>query len=176
MKIGSKIKRIRNILHLTQSELGIKCGFPSNSADVRIAQYEKGNKIPREKVLKQLSDALDIDETALYITDVENFETMTHVLFDMEEYHGLKPVKIDGNLYLSFQNNDPGYRSLLESWYNLNKSENYYIEKQQFFNNDKNYQRCMIKEQIKTLQKQQSSTQKQIEQLQEKLINEEISK
>lgn len=50
--LGQKIKKIRMLRKYTQKELGVMCGFSFSSADVRIAQYEKNKKIPREKILK----------------------------------------------------------------------------------------------------------------------------
>ena len=49
--LGQKIKKIRMLRKYTQKELGVMCGFSFSSADVRIAQYEKNKKIPREKIL-----------------------------------------------------------------------------------------------------------------------------
>ena len=37
---GRKLKHLRQKNHLTQKELGIALGFPEDSADIRIAQYE----------------------------------------------------------------------------------------------------------------------------------------
>lgn len=37
---GRKLKHLRQKNHLTQKELGITLGFPEDSADLRIAQYE----------------------------------------------------------------------------------------------------------------------------------------
>ena len=37
MKIGDRIKRIRTMRGMTQKELGLAVGFPTRSADVRIA-------------------------------------------------------------------------------------------------------------------------------------------
>ena len=42
--IGGKIKRIREHLGLTQKQLGLRCGFSENTADVRIRQYESTKK------------------------------------------------------------------------------------------------------------------------------------
>ena len=55
--IGGKIKKIRELRGLTQKQLGIMCGFSASSADVRIAQYEKNKKKPREKTLKDICEA-----------------------------------------------------------------------------------------------------------------------
>lgn len=60
MSIGFRIRRIRNFRNITQKELGIKCGYHEDSADVCIRQYENGTKVPRVDKLKKISDALGI--------------------------------------------------------------------------------------------------------------------
>ena len=61
--IGGKIKKYRELRGWTQKELGLRAGFAESSADVRIAQYEKNKRIPKENVLKDIAVALGIDET-----------------------------------------------------------------------------------------------------------------
>ena len=65
--IGGKIKRFRELRGWTQKELGLRAGFSESTADVRIAQYEKNKRVPKENVLKDIAYALEIDETALLI-------------------------------------------------------------------------------------------------------------
>lgn len=125
--IGGKIKRIRELRGYTQKQLGIACGFSQTSADVRIAQYEKNKKIPREKVLNDIASALGIDDCALYDADMLSYNRMYHALFDMEDFHALHPVKKNDGYYLEF-----GGRTILgqdiykhdfdkfcEQWYNM---------------------------------------------------------
>ena len=100
--IGGKIKRIREHLGLTQKQLGLRCGFSENTADVRIRQYESNKKVPREKALKTLCYALEIEEHALFDADLLPNNAMYHALFDIEDFHGLHPVQIDGRYYLEF--------------------------------------------------------------------------
>lgn len=100
--IGAKIKKIREYRELTQKILGIRCGFSEATADVRIGQYEKNKKTPREKALKTLCNALEIDESALFDADLLIENTAKHALFDIEDFHGLRPVEIDGKYYLEF--------------------------------------------------------------------------
>ena len=100
--IGGKIKRIREHLGLTQKQLGLRCGFSENTADVRIRQYESNKKVPREKALKTLCYALEIEEHALFDADLLPKNAMYHALFDIEDFHGLHPVQIDGRYYLEF--------------------------------------------------------------------------
>ena len=100
--IGGKIKRIRELRGYTQKQLGIACGFSQTSADVRIAQYEKNKKIPREKVLINIASALGIDDCALYDADMLSYNRMYHALFDLEDFHSLHPVKKNDGYYLEF--------------------------------------------------------------------------
>lgn len=100
--IGAKIKKIREYRGLTQKQLGVLCGFTESTADVRIAQYEKNKKTPREKALKNLCKALNIDESALFDADLLVENLAKHALFDIEDFHGLRPVKVQGKYYLEF--------------------------------------------------------------------------
>ena len=50
---GEKIKHLRNKNHLTQKQLGLALGFSENSADIRIVQYESGERMPREDILRK---------------------------------------------------------------------------------------------------------------------------
>lgn len=46
--------------HLTQKELGIALGFPEDSADVRIAQYETDTRKPRDEILVKMAKTLNV--------------------------------------------------------------------------------------------------------------------
>lgn len=100
--IGGKIKKYRELRGWTQRELGLRAGFSESTADVRIGQYENNKRIPKEKVLKDIASALEIDETALFDADLLNKNRMYHALFDIEDFHGLHPVKIGEAYYLEF--------------------------------------------------------------------------
>ena len=123
--IGGKIKKYRELRGWSQKELGIKCGFSASTADVRIVQYEKNNKIPREKLLKDIADALEVDEFALFDADMLVFNRMYHALFDMEDLHGLHPVKKPDGYYLEFSGDTVlgqhitkhAFDSFLITWY-----------------------------------------------------------
>ena len=100
--IGGKIKRIREHLGLSQKQLGLRCGFSEATADVRIRQYESNKKVPREKALKVIAEALEIDDCALFDADLLVRDRAYHALFDLEDFLGLHPVKINGRYYLEF--------------------------------------------------------------------------
>lgn len=123
--LGGKIRKLRELRGFTQKELGIRSGFSISSADVRIAQYEKNKKTPREKVLTDICNALSVDPQALYDADLTSFSRMCHALFDMEDFHGLHPVLANGRYYLEFDGCDTtgsrynrcDYDDFLEVWY-----------------------------------------------------------
>ncbi|WP_049895656.1 helix-turn-helix domain-containing protein [Oribacterium sp. NK2B42] len=125
--IGGKIKKYRELRGWSQKELGIRCGFSASTADVRIAQYEKNKKIPREKALKDIAAALSIDECALFDADMIPYNRMYHALFDMEDFHGLHPVKKDDGYYLEFSGSTVldksvtklDYNGFLKKWYEM---------------------------------------------------------
>lgn len=116
--LGQKIKKIRMLRRYTQKELGVMCGFSLSSADVRIAQYEKNKKIPREKILKAMCNALGVGEGALVHADMLSYQEMFYALFDMEDFHGLHPVKKEDGYYLRFDS-DSIINDFLEEWYKM---------------------------------------------------------
>ena len=103
MKIGSirktygeRIRFQRRKRGMTQKALGLELGFPENSADVRIAQYETGARSPGEETLKMIAEKLYVSPAALEVPDMTVDEVM-HFLFAMEDRYGIRPhVSIDG--------------------------------------------------------------------------------
>ena len=57
---GRKLKHLRQKNHLTQKELGMAMGFPEDSADIRIAQYESDVRTPREDLMKIFASTLGV--------------------------------------------------------------------------------------------------------------------
>lgn len=55
---GRKLKHLRQKNHLTQKELGIALGFPEDSADIRIAQYDADARKPRDEILAKMTKIL----------------------------------------------------------------------------------------------------------------------
>lgn len=125
--LGGKIKKYRELRGLSQKELGIRCGFSPNTADVRIAQYEKNKKIPREKALSDITKALELDECALFDADLLVYNRMYHALFEIEDFHGLHPVKKDDGYYLEFEGptvigtsvSPYDFQDFLKKWYEM---------------------------------------------------------
>ena len=80
MAIGERIHYFRILRGFTQKYLGKMLGFSDSQADVRIAQYEKGTRSPKEKYLSNIG--------------------LMHTLFTLEDTRGLKIGEIDGELCL----------------------------------------------------------------------------
>lgn len=58
--MGSRLKRVRERKNLTQAQLGILIGFNPVTAAVRINQYERNKKRPKEDILIRLENKLDV--------------------------------------------------------------------------------------------------------------------
>lgn len=123
--IGGRIKKYRELCGLTQRELGLKCGFPKNSADVRIAQYETNTRTPKGDTLQGIADALDVDSSALADMDLTTTRAMYQALFSLEDLHGLHPVRIGNDYYLELTGDSilglstshDDCQNFLRSWY-----------------------------------------------------------
>jgi len=89
MAIGERIHHFRLLHGFTQKYLGKLLGFNDMQADVRIAQYEKGVRSPKEKYLNALADIFEVSPQAL---------GLLHTLFAMEDIYGLYADEINGEL------------------------------------------------------------------------------
>lgn len=101
MAVGERIRYIRNLRGMTQKWLGMAVGFDEKAADVRIAQYESGSRTPKEKMLADIANALDVSPQALNLPDVDSYVGLTHTLFALEDLYGFKISSIDGELCLT---------------------------------------------------------------------------
>ena len=66
MKLGARIRKIRMFRNITQKELGRRLGYGENSADVRIAQYESGQRTPKQETLIRIAEILEVDKSWNY--------------------------------------------------------------------------------------------------------------
>lgn len=125
--LGDKIKKLREYRGLTQKELGVLCGFSETTAHARIQQYEYNDKTPRRDILESLAAALSVDVHSLFDTYLITDTELMHTLFALEDLHGLRPVKVNGHIYLDFSGKTilgteafyPSYHDFLEKWYSL---------------------------------------------------------
>ena len=113
MAIGERIKRIRNLRKLTQSELGAAIGFAENTADVRIAQYESGKRTPKEKYIEHIADVLNVGPQSLAVPDIDSYIGVFQILFTLEDLYGIKINNLDGEYCITLDKyNDPPYHSM----------------------------------------------------------------
>lgn len=86
MKIGTKIRQIRQHRRLTQRELGEKIGLGKNGAN-RVAQYEMGYRMPKREQLNKIDHALNVSEKMLSMEANKTLQTLLQRLFwlDQEE-------------------------------------------------------------------------------------------
>lgn len=73
---GEKIKHLRNKNHLTQKQLGLALGFSENSADIRIAQYESGERKPREDILRKMAKIFNVPLEVLIVPVLSEHENI----------------------------------------------------------------------------------------------------
>lgn len=174
---GEKIKKYRKIRKMSQKELGLKCDFSKNTADVRIAQYEQNDKTPRDTALNKIADALEVNKYALFDFNLTSNDALCHALFDMSDFHGLEPVKINGEYYLSFNDaihtgiNGEKYIKIKEFDYNNFLKE--WLQKREEYHNgtlsETEYQLWCAKYKSKSNINKQKELEKQISILQKEL-------
>lgn len=84
MKIGTKIRLIRQHRHMTQRELGERIGLGASGAN-RIAQYEIGYRTPKRNLIKNIAHALNVPETILSIEENESLQTLLRQLLWLDQ-------------------------------------------------------------------------------------------
>lgn len=84
MKIGVKIRQIRQHRHMTQRELGEKIGLGKNGAN-RIAQYEMGYRTPKRDQLNKIAHALNVPEEMLSLEAEETLQALIHNLLWLDQ-------------------------------------------------------------------------------------------
>lgn len=121
MAFGERIRRFRNMIGMTQNELGIKLGFSERTAVIRVGQYENENRKPKQDMINNMAYIFDVASEAITVPDIDNYIGLMHTLFTLEDRYGLTVTMLDGQVCLKQDINHPNYdRSLaddLRSWY-----------------------------------------------------------
>ena len=86
---GQRIRHYRMLRGMTQKALGIAAGFPPETADIRIAQYESGARTPKHALLCTLAEALDVSPLALDIPRIKSHKVLKQLLLALEDEYGL---------------------------------------------------------------------------------------
>lgn len=90
MAIGDKIKKIRVKRNMTQKDLGLAIGFNERTADVRMAQYESGTRVPKEAVIVKIAEVLKVNADYLMAPAIDKTEDIVHALIYLDELNQLK--------------------------------------------------------------------------------------
>lgn len=87
--VGERIRFFRNLRGMTQKHLGQAVGFPEKSADIRMAQYESGSRMPKAELTEKLAGVLCVSSLALSVPDIDSSIGLIHTLFTLEDRYGL---------------------------------------------------------------------------------------
>ncbi len=128
MAIGKRIRHFRTLLNLTQKELGRKLGFPERAADVRVAQYESETRVPKQDMIKMLSNILGVSENALNVPDIDTDMGLMHTLFALEDTQHLQIGETEnGNMCLYLDKFDTKTHSLASHFRAWHKEYKKYV-------------------------------------------------
>ena len=121
MAIGERIRFFRNLRGMTQKSLGMSIGFAEKTADIRMAQYESGTRAPKEKLVNELANVLNVSPKALVVPDIDSYLGLMHTLFALEDLYAFKINNIDGEICLTLdKSNSSAYLTMfdmLSTWY-----------------------------------------------------------
>ena len=126
MAIGERIHFFRTKRGMTQKYTGVQLGFDEKSADVRMAQYEKENRIPKDNIVSAMAELFDVRPEAIQVPNIDTYTGLIHTLFALEDRYGLKVEKAeDGQprLYIDMRHCPAGAQvyDMLIKW--MEKSE-----------------------------------------------------
>lgn len=113
MAIGERIQYFRKRKGMTQRQLGRQMGFSERTADIRIAQYESGQRTPKAEMIKELAGLLDVVPEAISVPDTDTHLGLMHTLFALEDNFGLTVTVLDGQVCLKQDLNHPKYNTTL---------------------------------------------------------------
>ena len=117
MAIGERIRHIRGLRGLTLKFLGKAAGFPEKTADIRMSQYEKGTRSPKEDLTQRLAEVLEVSPRALAVPDIDTPEGLMHTLFALEDLYGLTIGEFEGRTCLYLNREAPEWsRDALTTW------------------------------------------------------------
>lgn len=116
--IGNKIKKIRKFRGYTQRELGLLCGYKENSADVMIAKYETGSRIPSKKAIQKIASVLNVPASIFECNIRENIgvSELGDLLLWLDEF-GTNIDFLFQNDRISIIVDNPKFNEYLHMWH-----------------------------------------------------------
>ncbi len=135
---GERLKKLRNLMGLTQKELSKKAGFSvtNSSSEIRIRQYEGNIVRPKADAKQMLAEALNIDKSALFFSDISSQEELIHFLFELEDVYGIKIEKRETSYALYLGNLDESnfqLRSAFDMWHTKQQRLSLGLDSQQTY-------------------------------------------
>lgn len=136
MAIGQRIKFFRNRKGMTQKQLGEILGFLGKTSDVRMAQYESEARIPKQELVNEMAQFLEVSPHALTVPNIDTYVGLMHTLFALEDMYGLKIGEIEGEVCLRLDKSNHSYLSMfdmLHAWQTQDaRLENGEISKEEY--------------------------------------------
>ena len=121
MAIGERIRFFRNLRGMTQKYLGQVVGFPEKTADIRMAQYESGSRVPDMATLIEMANYFGIKLDTLLNADSKGL--MNSVIL----YNSM--TQIEHELLQTFSTlSDYSKGKLLERAYILREEEDEFLK------------------------------------------------
>ena len=112
-RVGARIRKIRNLRHITQYELGERVGLNGD----RIQKYENGARNPRSDVLENIAEALDCSIYALMDPVASTPLGAMFTFFQMEDDYALSLKREEDKYILEIPvQKNPELASYLAMW------------------------------------------------------------
>lgn len=92
--LGKRIKYYRKKKGLTQQEFGELLGFTVKNAEIRVSQYENGNRNPRPLLLNKMAEILEVKEEALLLPDLSNQDTLYLIALELKRLYNVDVIRI----------------------------------------------------------------------------------
>ena len=89
LNMGKRIRHFRILCGMTQKALGVAVGFPQESADVRIAQYESRTRMPKRNLLYQIAKVLGVSPSELAVPRIKSNEELCCLLIALKNECGI---------------------------------------------------------------------------------------
>lgn len=94
MAIGTRIRRLRKDVDMTQRELADEVGLTESA----IRNYERGIRVPSDEQIEKIARALDVSADSIREIGVTGARGALEVLFRYEHELSLRPVVTDDGI------------------------------------------------------------------------------
>lgn len=109
---GAKMRKIRWKKNLSAKDVGNACGV----LDMAVRNYETGERTPKDYKLKEIADFMGVDVAALQDRKINSGVDVMHILFEMEEDYGVKPMTMPEYPYVCVASQNGAINEALKLW------------------------------------------------------------